>query len=72
MVWSEELVPPTWCEGLIVICLFKKGDKEDPGNYFIERSWKVFLVNDRLVQSLEGSGVLHMKARQVLEQRGVV
>ena len=59
VVWSEELVPPTWREGLIVICLFKKGDKEDPGNYFIERSWKVFLVNDRLVQSLEGSGVLH-------------
>ena len=29
MVWSEELVPPKWCEGLIV----KKGDREDPGNY---------------------------------------
>ena len=28
----EELVPPKWREGHIVN-LFKKGDKEDPGNY---------------------------------------
>ena len=29
VVWSEELVPPKWCEGLIVnLC-----DREDPGNY---------------------------------------
>ena len=27
-----EIVPPQWREGLIVN-LFKKGDKEDPGNY---------------------------------------
>ena len=32
VVWREELVPPKWREGLIVN-LFKKGDKEDPGNY---------------------------------------
>ena len=32
VVWSEELVPPKWREGLIVN-LFKKGDREDPGNY---------------------------------------
>ena len=32
VVWSEELVPPKWCEGLIVN-LFKKGDREDAGNY---------------------------------------
>ena len=31
VVWSEELVPPKWREGLIVNLL--KGDKEDPGNY---------------------------------------
>ena len=30
--WCEELVPRQWREGLIVN-LFKKGDKEDPGNY---------------------------------------
>ena len=30
--WREELVPRQWREGLIV-SLFKKGDKEDPGNY---------------------------------------
>ena len=32
VVWREEVVPPQWREGLIVN-LFKKGDKEDPGNY---------------------------------------
>ena len=32
VVWHEEIVPPQWREGLIVN-LFKKGDKEDPGNY---------------------------------------
>ena len=32
VVWREELVPRQWREGLIVN-LFKKGDKEDPGNY---------------------------------------
>ena len=30
VIWREELVPRQWREGLI---LFKKGDKEDPGNY---------------------------------------
>ena len=32
VIWHEELVPRQWWEGLIVN-LFKKGDKEDPGNY---------------------------------------
>ena len=32
VIWREELVPRQWREGLIVN-LFKKGDKEDPGNY---------------------------------------
>ena len=32
VVWHAELVPPQWREGLIVN-LFKKGDKEVPGNY---------------------------------------
>ena len=32
VVWCEELVPPKWCE-VLIINLFKKGDKEDPGNY---------------------------------------
>ena len=30
-IWKEECVPMKW-RGLIV-SLFKKGDKEDPGNY---------------------------------------
>ena len=32
VVWHEEAVSRQWREGLIVN-LFKKGDKEDPGNY---------------------------------------
>ena len=32
VIWREEIVPPQWREGLIVN-LFKKGDKEVPGNY---------------------------------------
>ena len=58
VVWSEELVPPKWREGLIVN-LFKKGDREDPGNYrgitLLSVVGKVFckIVNDRLVRHLE-------------------
>ena len=64
VVWSEELVPPKWREGLIVN-LFKKADKEDPGNYrgitLLSVVGKVFckIVNDRLVRHLESGGVLH-------------
>ena len=32
VVWREKFFPLQWREGLIVN-LFKKGDKEDPGNY---------------------------------------
>ena len=32
VVWHAETVPRQWREGLIVN-LFKKGDREDPGNY---------------------------------------
>ena len=31
LIWKEECVPMKWREGLIV-SLFKKGDREDPGN----------------------------------------
>ena len=31
LVWEKEYVPSYWREGLIV-SLFKKGDREDPGN----------------------------------------
>ena len=64
VVWHEELVPPKWREGLIVK-LFRKGDKEDPGNYrgitLLSVVGKVFckIVNDRLVRHLESGGVLH-------------
>ena len=32
VIWHEEAVPRQWREGLIVN-LFKKRDREDPGNY---------------------------------------
>ena len=32
VVWHEETVPRQWREGFIVN-LFKRGDREDPGNY---------------------------------------
>ena len=32
IIWREEVVPRQWREGLIVN-LFKKGDREQPGNY---------------------------------------
>ena len=53
-----------WREGLIV-SLFKKGDKEDPGNYrgitLLSVVGKVFckIVNDRLVQYLDKSSKIH-------------
>ena len=31
VIWCEEMVPPQSRDGLIVN-MFKKGDKEDPGN----------------------------------------
>ena len=51
-------------EGLIV-SLFKKGDKEDPGNYrgitLLSVVGKVFckILNDRLVQYLDKSSKIH-------------
>ena len=56
VIWREELVPRQWREGLIVN-LFKKGDKEDPGNYrgitLLSVLGKVF-CNTKLVERLEG------------------
>ena len=61
VVWSEELVPPKWCEGLIVN-LVKKGDKENPANYrgitLLSVVGTVF-CNGRLVRHLESGGVVH-------------
>ena len=64
VVWHEETVPKQWREGLIVN-LFKKGDKEDPGNYrgitLLSVVGKVFckVINNRLVQYLDCGGKLH-------------
>ena len=64
VIWHEEVVPRQWREGLI-INLFKKGDREDPGNYrgitLLSVVGKVFckILNNRLVQCLDKEGVLH-------------
>ena len=64
VIWSEEYVPRQWREGLIVN-LFKKGDREDPGNYrgitLLSVVGKVFckVLNNRLVQVLDKERVLH-------------
>ena len=55
---AKECVPMKWREGLIV-SQFKKGDKEDPGNYrgitLLSVVGKVFckIINDHLVQYLD-------------------
>ena len=76
LIWKEECLPMKWREGLIV-SLFKKGAKEDPGNYrgitLLSVVGKVFckILNDRLVQYLDKS-VKFMKDKQAFVQVGVV
>ena len=55
VIWQEEIVPRQWRDGLIVN-IFKKGDREEPGNYrgitLLSVVGKVFckILNNRLVQ----------------------
>ena len=49
VVWHEETVPKQWREGLIVN-LFKKEDKKDPGNYRGITLLRVVLVEDQRVR----------------------
>ena len=64
VIWREKFVPPQWREGLIVN-LFKKGDKEDPGNYrgvtLLSVVGKVFckVLYNRLVKHLDKGRALH-------------
>ena len=57
VIWQEEIVPRQWSDGLIVN-IFKRGDREDPGNYrgitLLSVVGKVFckILNIRLVQCL--------------------
>ena len=59
VVWHAELVPPQCREGLIIVNLFKKGDKEVPWNYrgitLLSVVGKVFckILNNRLVERLD-------------------
>ena len=62
-IWKEECVPMKW--GGLIVSLFKKGDKEDPGNYrgimLLSVVGKVFckILNDCLVQYLDKSSKIH-------------
>ena len=64
VIWREEFVPPQWREGLIVN-LFMKGDKEDPGNYrgitLLSVVGKVVcnVLNSRFVKHLDEGKALH-------------
>ena len=64
VIWQEEIVPRQWRNGLIVH-IFKKGDRENPGNYrgitLLSVVGKVFckILNNRLVQCLDKEGALH-------------
>ena len=65
VIWREETVPKQWREGLIVN-LFKKGDREDPGNYrgitLLSVVGKVFckILNNRLAQCLDKGGACRL------------
>ena len=77
VIWSEEFVPPQWREGLIVN-LFKKGDKEETGNYrgitLLSVVGKVFckVLNNRLVMHLDKGGALHEGQAGFRVKRGCV
>ena len=64
VIWQEEVVPRQWRDGLIVN-IFKKRDREDPGNYrgitLLSVVGKVFckILNNRLVQCLDKKRALH-------------
>ena len=74
VIWQEEIVPRQWRDGLIVT-IFKKGDREDPGNYrgitLLSVVGKVFckILNNRLVQCLDKEGALiyYMRDRLALD-----
>ena len=64
LVWDSEYAPSYWREGLIV-SLFKKGDREDPGNYrgitLLNVVGKLYsrVINNRLLKHLELNHLLH-------------
>ena len=64
IVWDSEYAPSYWREGLIV-SLFKKGDREDPGNYrgitLLNVVGKLYsrVINNRLLKHLELNYLLH-------------
>ena len=64
LAWDKECVPNFWREGLIV-SLFKKGDRQDPGNYrgitLLNVVGKLYsrVINNRLLKHLESNHLLH-------------
>ena len=69
VIWQEEIVPRQWRD----VNIFKKGDREDPGNYRgISVVGKVFckILNNRLVQCLDKEGALHERQAGFRLNRG--
>ena len=65
-VWDNEFAPTYWREGLTV-SVFKKGDREDPGNYrgtcisLLNVVGKLYgsIINNRLLKRLAAKHKLH-------------
>ena len=75
VIWQEEIVSRQSRDGLIVN-IFKKGDREDPGNYrgitLLSVVGKVFckILNNKLVQCLDKEGALHERQAGFRLNRG--
>ena len=68
LVWNNAYISTYWREGLI-ISLFKKGDREDPGNYRSITLLSVIsklcsrVINNCLLKHVELSNKLHERQR---------
>ena len=64
LVWDNVCAPSDWREGPIV-SLFKKGDREDPGDYrgltLLNVVGKLYsrVMNNRLIKHIELNHMLH-------------
>lgn len=74
-VWENEYAPSRWRKG-VVVNLFKKGDKTDPGNYrgitLLSTVGKVFfkMLNSRIVGVLEMERIISEGQAGFREARG--
>ena len=75
LAWDSEYAPSYWREGLIV-SLFKKGDRDDPGNYrgitLLNVVGKLYsrVINNHLLKHLDLNHLVH-EGQRVLEWEGL-